>query len=89
MIAMVETVKGDRAMSATINHVYGPQSNFRLELSERDRRWLRSIADGTRVKELHHSEVYARNQMQIVREILGVRTTSQAIALALRTGIIE
>ena len=58
-------------------------------LNARDVRWLRSLASGVRVEELHpRSPQYAKTRMVRVRLFLGVRTTTEAVVQAIRLGIV-
>lgn len=57
-------------------------------LSERDIAWLQALADGRRICQLEGSE-YAKQRLQAVRRYMQVRTTVQAVAEALRRGMIK
>lgn len=60
-------------------------------LSERDIRWLQALSLGASVKELPEitSEQVAKNRLSSIRQFLGARNTTHAVAEALRRGIIQ
>ena len=60
------------------------------ELSPRDVMWLQRLADGVRLSDLPaRSEQVAKNRVMRIRWFLQAETTTQAVAIALRRGIIR
>ena len=66
-------------------------SGILQRLSERDILWLQRLSNGERIKYLNGvmREASVKNHMLKVREFLGVKTTVQAVAEAIRRGIIK
>ena len=72
---------------------YEPFSTVRriTQLTTRDRLWLTELSHGATTKELSESASWqaAKNRMQSIRHFLNVATTTQAVAEAIRRGIIR
>ena len=66
--------------------------NSRLILTERQRQVLQLIADGATLREialeLAVGHQYVKNLMMLIRQRLHAKSTAQAVAEALRKGII-
>jgi hypothetical protein len=60
-------------------------------LGDRDIRWLKLLSNGVRLKDLPEipKENSARNRLMLIRQFMNVRTTAQAVAEAIRRGIIK
>ena len=58
-------------------------------LCPRDIEWLQKLANGASGPQLHTSYGYTRTRLASVRQLLNARTTTQAVAEAIRRGIIE
>jgi hypothetical protein len=58
------------------------------ELNVRDRRWLRKLAGGYLISEIHPQSAYAKQRLSKIRDFFGARTTTQAVVEAIRCGII-
>lgn len=59
-------------------------------LTERDKMWLKALADGEQPKAFSGSSFQAvRKRLCKIRRSLGARTTTQAVAEALRRGEIK
>ena len=63
----------------------------RTLLSTRDKLWLTELSHGLITKQLTEasSEAWAKNRLLKVRRFMGVKTTTQAVAEAIRKGIIK
>jgi DNA-binding CsgD family transcriptional regulator len=59
------------------------------KLIDRDVQWLEALSHGAPQRDLYRSEQYVKNRLRIIREIMGVQNTVQAVAEALRRGIIR
>lgn len=58
------------------------------ELNSRDTLWLRKLANGHKVCDLHPASDYTKQRLSRVRDFFGARTTTQAVVEAMRRGII-
>lgn len=59
-------------------------------LTDRDKYWLQRLADGATAKELERGSVTAvASRLMVVRRILGARTNEQAVAEAMRRGVVR
>lgn len=61
------------------------------QLSTRDKLWLMELSHGAGMKQLTEatSAAMAKNRMTVVYRYLGVKSCTQAVAEALRRGIIR
>lgn len=59
------------------------------QLTERDRDWLERLSNGLEFCDIYHSRGYLKNRMMAIRRHLNANNTTQAIAIAIRRGIIR
>lgn len=59
------------------------------QLTVRDKEWLKKLAAGLGPKELGASKTAVANRLLRIRSILNAKTTAQAVAEAIRRGVIQ
>lgn len=61
-------------------------------LSERDVKWLEELAAGKQLKQLtteHKSLTSVKSRLKVIRRLLKAGTNAEAVAIAIRTGVIK
>ena len=71
----------------------GPDATCRASLTPRQRGLLQAIADGLNLVSVaahfHLTHGTVKSQLYIIRTVLGADTTEQAVAMAIRRGLIH